>query len=190
MARARPGKRGQRDRKLAELCDARAKDLSLVESLDVGIPRTFSQKLSARALVKNLEYYASWTDKLYGEVVPMASAGALDYTVREPFGVVAAAIPWNTPLLFVGSKLGPALATGNTVILKPSERGSLAALRVAELVAEAGFPPGVIQIRHRRCRDRAAARRASGRRSRQLHRRRRDRAVACSPRQPRASRRR
>jgi len=139
-----PAKRAAALVKLAQLCDARAKELATIEALDVGMPRTFSQKLSTRALVKNLEYYASWTDKLYGEVVPVG--GGLDYTTREPFGVVAAVIPWNTPLLFVGSKLGPALATGNTVIIKPSERGSLAPLRIAELVAEAGFPAGAIQF--------------------------------------------
>lgn len=141
-----PGKRARALRRLAELCEERAKDLAIVESLDVGMPRSFAKKLGVRSLVKNLEYYASWTDKLYGEVVPMSAPGALDYTLREPIGVIAAVIPWNTPLLFVGSKLGPALATGNAVILKPSERASLSALRVAQLVSEAGFPAGTVQV--------------------------------------------
>ncbi|MGE0871305.1 MAG: aldehyde dehydrogenase [Kofleriaceae bacterium] len=140
-----PYKRAKAMIKLAELCETHAKDLATIESLDIGVPRTFTSKFSTKALSKNLEYYASWTDKQYGEVIPGAS-GMLDYATREPYGVVASLISWNTPLLFVGSKLGPALATGNVVILKPSERGSLAALRVAELVAEAGFPPGTVQV--------------------------------------------
>jgi len=113
--------------------------------LDAGIPRMFATKLSARALVRNLEYYASWADKSSGEVVS-ASRDALQFTLAEPVGVIAAIFPWNVPLLFVGSKLGPSLAAGNAVILKPSELASLSALRVASLVADAGFPPGVVQV--------------------------------------------
>jgi acyl-CoA reductase-like NAD-dependent aldehyde dehydrogenase len=140
-------KRAETLRRLAGLAEARVKELALVEALDVGMPLSIARKLSAQALVRNLEYYAGWADKLYGEVVPLgSSASALDYAVREPYGVVAAVMPWNTPLLFVGSKLAPALATGNVVILKPSERAPLSALRFAELCLEAGIPRGVVQI--------------------------------------------
>jgi len=130
--------------KLADLCKEREKDLARVEALDVGMPRSFALKFSASALVKNLQYYATWADKSYGDVIP--GPGGLQYTVREPMGVVVSIYPWNVPLLFVGSKLGPALAAGNVVILKPSEHASLSSLRVAELVMEAGIPEGVIQI--------------------------------------------
>jgi acyl-CoA reductase-like NAD-dependent aldehyde dehydrogenase len=105
----------------------------------------FANKLSAKALVRNLEYYASWADKIPGEMVSTGAKG-WHFTLREPVGVVASIFPWNVPLLFVGSKLGPALAAGNVVILKPSELASLSTLRVGRLIEEAGFPPGVVQI--------------------------------------------
>jgi len=133
--------------KLAQLVERDEADLALLESLDVGMIRVAARRFSARALVRNLEYYASWCDKLYGEVVPLpAGDEALDYTRREPLGVVAAITAWNTPMVFLGSKVGPALATGNTVVLKPSELGSLTTLRFAELCREADVPPGVINV--------------------------------------------
>ena len=140
-----PRKRAACMRRLAALCDEKLKDLARVEMLDAGIPRMFATKLSAKALVRNLEYYASWADKSTGQVIA-AGSDAMHLTLREPVGVIAAIFPWNVPLLFVGSKLGPSLAAGNSVILKPSELASLSALRVASLVTEAGFPPGVIQV--------------------------------------------
>lgn len=140
-----PGKRAACLLRLAELCRARDKDLVRIEALDCGMPRQLAQRLSISALIKNLEYYAGWADKLGGETLS-AGADALDYTLREPYGVIASLIPWNTPLLMVGAKLAPALATGNVVILKPSEQASLSALAVAQLAAEAGFPPGVVQV--------------------------------------------
>jgi acyl-CoA reductase-like NAD-dependent aldehyde dehydrogenase len=141
-----PGKRARCLRKLAELISERKQELAMLESLDMGMPRSLSKRLGVDAVCKSLDYYASWTDKLYGEVVPMSRDDSFDYTVREPVGVIASIYPWNAPLLFVGSKLGPALATGNVVILKPSEQASLSSLRVAELVLAAGFPPGVVQV--------------------------------------------
>lgn len=141
-----PGKRAQCLRRLAELCKAREKELAELEALDVGTPVSLARRLNAQALVRNLEYYASFADKVSGRVVPMSSRNQFDYTLREPYGVIASLIPWNTPLLFVGSKLGPALATGNVVILKPSEQACLSVLRVAELLPEAGFPEGVVQV--------------------------------------------
>ncbi|MBI4576187.1 MAG: aldehyde dehydrogenase family protein [Planctomycetes bacterium] len=143
---AGPAARATALHRLADLCKERQGELTLVESLDVGMPRTLARRLSLGALVRNLHYYAEWADKVHGEVPPLPSGEGLDYTRREPVGVVAAVYPWNVPLLFVGSKLGPALATGNVVILKPSEAASLSALRVASWVGEAGFPEGVVQV--------------------------------------------
>ncbi len=140
------GKRARALKKLAALCREQDRELVRIESMDTGMPRGMAKRFAVAALSKNLEYYASWADKLTGETLPQSSPDVLDYTRREPLGVVAAIIPWNTPLLFVGSKLGPALAAGNVVILKPSEHACLGALRVASLVAEAGFPPGVVQV--------------------------------------------
>ncbi len=140
------GKRRKILAKLAELTTAHADELAGVETLDVGTLHTASKGFGARAMVRNLEYYASWIDKIYGEVVPVTSPTTFDYTLREPLGVVAAIFAWNTPMLFLGSKVGPALATGNTIVLKPSELGSLTALRFAELCQEAGVPAGVINI--------------------------------------------
>jgi acyl-CoA reductase-like NAD-dependent aldehyde dehydrogenase len=141
-----PLKRAAAIRALAELCRKHEEELATIESLGNGMPIMVAKRFSAGALSKNLDYYAGWADKIYGEVVPLPNTGAFDYTLREPIGVLAAIVPWNTPLLFVGSKLGPALATGNVVILKPSESASPSILRVAELVLEAGIPPGVVQI--------------------------------------------
>jgi aldehyde dehydrogenase (NAD+) len=132
--------------KLAKLVREHRKELSRIESLDVGMPRGMADKLSVGALIRNLEYYASWADKLTGSVIPMSSTTQLDYTQPEPIGVIAAVIPWNTPLLMVGAKLGPALVTGNVVILKPSEHASLSTLKLASLMDEAGFPEGVVQV--------------------------------------------
>ena len=133
--------------RLAGLVERHEAHLAMLESLDVGMIQIAARRFSLRALMRNLEYYASWCDKLYGDVVPVpAGDEALDYTRREPLGVVAAITAWNTPMVFIGSKVGPALATGNTVILKPSELGSLTTLRFAELCREADVPPGVINV--------------------------------------------
>jgi acyl-CoA reductase-like NAD-dependent aldehyde dehydrogenase len=141
-----PSKRAQCLRKLAELCKAREKELSELESLNVGAPIGVTRRFNLQALIRNLEYYAGFADKISGRVVPLNSRNQFDYTLREPYGVIASLIPWNTPLLFVGSKLAPALAVGNVVILKPSEQACLSVLRVGDLIEEAGFPEGVVQI--------------------------------------------
>ncbi len=142
-----PGRRREALARLSELTAAAEKDLAQVEALDVGTPVGVARKLTVRAAAKSLSYYASWIDKLYGDVVPVATAQPiLDFTLREPVGVVAAIVPWNTPLLFVGSKLGPALACGNTVVVKPSEIAPLSILRWSALCAGAGIPPGVVNV--------------------------------------------
>src|SRR5256714_10988686 len=91
-------------------------------------------------------YYAGWADKLVGSVAPVAPGAALDYTVPEPYGVVGAIIPWNGPVISLALKVAPALAAGNTVVLKPPELAPFSSLRFAALAAEAGLPPGVLNV--------------------------------------------
>ena len=146
-AKMGPAKRAGCLTALAELVRRHEDELALLESLNMGMPLSVAKAFSVRACYRNLEYFASWADKLYGEVIPLPGGGpAFDYTRREPFGIVAAITPWNTPMLFLGSKCGPALVTGNAVILKPSELSSWTALRVAELAIEAGIPAGVFNV--------------------------------------------
>lgn len=95
--------------------------------------------------IKYLRYYAGWADKNHGKVIPM-DGDFFVYTRHEPVGVCGQIIPWNFPVLMMAWKLGPALATGNTVILKPAEQTSLTALYMAQLIKEAGFPPGVVNV--------------------------------------------
>jgi len=131
---------------LAELAAKHADELATAATLEMGGVHAAEKRFDARAMVRSLEYYASWVDKIYGEVVPVPSGTTFDYTLREPLGVVAAIFAWNAPCLFLGAKTGPALATGNTLVLKPSEQGSLVALRFAELCVEAGVPAGVVNV--------------------------------------------
>ncbi|GIW42979.1 MAG: aldehyde dehydrogenase [Candidatus Binatia bacterium] len=146
-AKTSPAERRRVLQRLAAVVDAHREELALLEMLDVGMVRAVAQNFGVKALARNLEYYASWCDKIYGTVVPVPGAeAALDYWKREPYGVVAAITAWNTPLVFLGSKLGPALATGNTVVVKPSELGSASTLRFAELCLEAEVPPGIINV--------------------------------------------
>ncbi|GBD25740.1 NAD/NADP-dependent betaine aldehyde dehydrogenase [bacterium HR30] len=145
--RAAPSERRRVLQRLAEVVDAHRDELATLESLDVGMVQAVARSFGVKALVRNLEYYASWCDKIYGCVVPLpGKESALDYWQREPYGVVAAITAWNTPLVFIGSKVGPALATGNTVVVKPSELGSVSTLRFAALCQEADVPPGVINV--------------------------------------------
>lgn len=145
--RTSPAQRRNVLQRLAEIVDRHRDELATLESLDVGMPQVVARSFGVKALVRNLEYYASWCDKIYGSVVPLPGKEmALDYWQREPYGVVAAITAWNTPLVFLGSKLGPALATGNTVVVKPSELGSASTLRFAALCQQAGMPPGVVNV--------------------------------------------
>ncbi|KAI8878806.1 aldehyde dehydrogenase [Backusella circina FSU 941] len=130
--------------KLAELIDRDNEELSQIETLDNGKGITFSRNFDAKQIAITLRYYAGWADKIHGKVID--TDGALSYTRHEPIGVCAAIIPWNFPLMMLGWKLGPALCTGNTVIVKSSELTPLSAIKVAQLVVEAGFPPGVVNI--------------------------------------------
>ncbi|KAG6877045.1 hypothetical protein C0993_010847 [Termitomyces sp. T159_Od127] len=102
-------------------------------------------KIEVQSSIDVLRYYAGWADKVQGKTIE-TNEKKLAYTRREPYGVVGQVIPWNAPLLMLTLKFGPALATGNTIVLKPSEITPLTALRFADLVNEAGFPPGVVNI--------------------------------------------
>ncbi len=141
-----PGKRQKILSKLARLIEDHLDELALLESTENGIPLMVVRNFSVAALAKNIAYYASWIDKLHGSVVPLTTKDALDYVVTEPFGVVGVVTAYNTPSLFLGSKVGPALAAGNCVVIKPSPYASLPALRFAELVSEAGLPDGAVNV--------------------------------------------
>lgn len=117
----------------------------MVEVLDNGKPITEARTGDIPLSVQCLRYYAGWADKIHGKTIPV-QGGYFCYTRREPVGVVGQIIPWNFPLLMAAWKLGPALVTGNTVVLKPAEQTPLTALLLCDLVVEAGFPPGVVNV--------------------------------------------
>ena len=131
--------------KWVALIEKHAQELALLETLDVGKPITHSQAVDLGSSIKCLQWYAETTDKVYDELAP-ARPDSISMITREPIGVVGAVVPWNFPLMMASWKLGPALATGNSVILKPAEQSPLTALRVAELAAEAGLPDGVLNV--------------------------------------------
>ncbi|OWY99597.1 Aldehyde dehydrogenase [Phytophthora megakarya] len=131
--------------RLADLIEQNGEELAQLEALDAGKPRFLTRVLDVQACANVLRYYAGWADKIHGSTVPI-SGPYLCYTKQEPVGVCGQIIPWNFPLIMMSWKLGPALTTGNTVVLKPAEQTSLTALRVAELIVEAGFPEGVVNI--------------------------------------------
>ncbi len=130
--------------KLADLVDQKAEELAALESLNCG--KTINDSKGDMVGVANtLRYYAGWADKVEGRTVPVRG-NFLSYTLRQPVGVVGQIIPWNFPLLMLAWKWGPAVACGNTVVMKPAEQTPLTALCMAELAREAGFPPGVLNI--------------------------------------------
>src|SRR5271169_6138782 len=131
--------------KIAELIDAHADELAELETLDNGKPLTFSKAFDVPSAAETFRYYAGWCTKIYGETNP-SDPSMFNYTLREPVGVCGQIIPWNFPLLMAAWKLGPALACGNTVILKPAEQTPLTALRLGELILEAGLPDGVVNV--------------------------------------------
>ncbi len=131
--------------RLADLIEAHIDELARIETLDNGKPFFESRQIDLPDVVRVFRYYAGWADKIHGETIPVAGP-VLNYTRREPLGVVGAIVPWNFPLLLAMWKVAPALACGNTVVLKPSAETPLSALKLAELVAEAGFPGGVFNV--------------------------------------------
>jgi aldehyde dehydrogenase (NAD+) len=130
--------------RLADLVEKNAAELAALETLNCGKTITDSQG-DIQGVANTLRYYGGWADKLEGRTVPVRG-NFLSYTLRQPVGVVGQIIPWNFPLLMLAWKLGPALACGNTVIMKPAEQTPLSALRIAELAAEAGLPAGVLNV--------------------------------------------
>src|SRR5579884_4104366 len=137
--------RGRLIWKLADLIEKNIDTLAELETLDNGKPIFESRYVDMPMVVDVLRYYAGWATKIHGETVNTFS-NAFTYTLREPVGVIGAIVAWNFPLLLASWKLGPALACGNTVVLKPAEQTPLTALRFGELALEAGLPAGVLNI--------------------------------------------
>jgi aldehyde dehydrogenase (NAD+) len=137
--------RGRLLLKLADAIEADAPYLSELETLDTGHPIRDTKNLDVPRTAAAFRYFGGIADKVQGTIVPV-EAGFLNYVTREPLGVVGAIVPWNFPLLFTSWKMGPALAAGNTIVLKQAELTPLSTLRIARLMAEVGFPPGVVNI--------------------------------------------
>ncbi len=142
-----PSARGQLLWKLAELIERNTDELAELESLDNGKPVSVARVADVPLAADLFRYMGGWATKTLGSTIPISFPGDfLSYTVREPIGVVAQIIPWNFPLLMAAWKLGPALATGCTVVLKLAEQTPLSGLRLAQLIQEAGFPAGVVNV--------------------------------------------
>lgn len=140
-----PGERKEVLLRLAALIEDNLEELALVESLDVGKPISDALSVDVPGAAGYFRWFAEAIDKRYGEVAP-TGAGSRALVTREPFGVVAAVVPWNYPLIITAWKAAPALATGNSVVLKPAEQSPLSALVLARLAAEAGVPDGVFNV--------------------------------------------
>ncbi len=137
--------RGRLVSKLADRLMEKADEVARLETLHNGKPIFESRHIEIPASAECLEYYAGWADKVMGETIPV-KGNYLTYTLREPLGVVAAIVPWNFPLLLAAWKVAPALATGNTVILKPASQTPLTAIALGEIAVEVGLPPGVLNV--------------------------------------------
>ena len=144
-SRLAPKKRKKVLVRFAELIAAASDELALLETLDMGKPIRDSQRVDLPLAAECIQYYGEAIDKVYDEIAPTGPS-AVAMITREPLGVVAAVVPWNFPLLMATWKIGPALASGNSVILKPAEQSSLTAIRIAQLGHEAGLPDGVLQV--------------------------------------------
>lgn len=131
--------------KLADLIESNAEELARLESMDTGHPIRDTQKLDVPRTAANFRYFGGMADKFQGDQIPVEE-GFLNYTLREPVGVVGQVVPWNFPLMFTSWKMAPALAAGNCVVLKPAEITPLSTLCIAELMKEAGMPDGVVNI--------------------------------------------
>lgn len=141
--------RGRLLNKLADLVERDAVVLGMMDALSIGRPFVETQMLDLPHSIDCIRYYAGWADKIMGQQVPTPGYfgnPTLSYTLREPIGVVGAITPWNTPFMITWWKLGPALATGCTVVIKPSEETPLSALHLARLMQEVGFPDGVLNV--------------------------------------------
>ena len=142
----------QRERimnRLADLLEAHADEFAELEAIDVGKPKTMAGAVDIPGAVSQLRFMAGWASKVAGETTQpysMPNGTVFSYTVKEPVGVCAQIVPWNFPLLMAALKVAPALSAGCTLVLKPAEQTSLTALRLADLIVEAGFPAGVVNI--------------------------------------------
>src|SRR3979411_2511645 len=150
-SRLTASERGKLVWKLADLLEEHLEEFATLETLDNGKPLTVARAADVPLAVEMFRYMAGWATKLEGTTIPLSvpytpGVNYHAYTLREPVGVVGQIIPWNFPLLMAAWKLGPALATGCTVVLKPAEQTPLSALRLGELIMEAGFPDGVVNI--------------------------------------------
>ena len=144
-SRQAPAKRKKVLLRWADLLEKHAAELALLETLDMGKPIGDSARIDIPAVVNCIRWNAEAVDKIYDEVAPTGD-DAVAMLVREPMGVIAAVVPWNFPLLMAAWKMGPALATGNSMIIKPAEQSPLTMIRAAELAAEAGLPDGVLNV--------------------------------------------
>jgi aldehyde dehydrogenase (NAD+) len=137
--------RGRLLLRLADAIEDRADELIEIESLDTGHPVRDCRNLDVPRTAFTFRYFGGMADKLQGDVIPVEQ-GFLNYVKREPLGVVGQVVPWNFPLMFTSWKMGPALAAGNTVVMKPSELTPLSTLKIAEIMKDVGFPDGVVNI--------------------------------------------
>jgi aldehyde dehydrogenase (NAD+) len=137
--------RGRLLSKLADRLMEKADEVATLETLHNGKPIFEARHIEIPAAAECLEYYAGWADKVTGETIPV-KGNYLTYTLREPLGVIGAIVPWNFPLLLASWKVGPALATGNTMILKPAPGTPLTAIALGEIAVEVGLPPGVLNV--------------------------------------------
>ncbi len=144
-ARATPTERGRHLRRLGDLLAEHSEKLGRTETVDTG-KMLKETRWQAKYIAEFFHYFAGCADKVHGETLPIDKPDMCAFTMREPLGVVAAVVPWNSQLFLVAVKMGPALAAGNTIVLKASEHASAAMLEFGRLIEEAGFPPGVVNI--------------------------------------------
>jgi len=140
-----PAQRARLLHKLADLVEQNQDELAALEALNNGKAFAIARAVDVKGTVDVLRYYAGWADKVHGKTIEVNDS-KFAYTRHEPVGVVGQITPWNFPILMLGWKFAPALATGNTIVYKPSEWTPLTAIRVASLIHQAGFPPGVVNI--------------------------------------------
>lgn len=140
-----PSERARLIYRLADKMEERLEDFALLESFDNGKPLAVARVADVPMSIDNLRYMAGWATKILGDTIPIPGQFHA-YTRREPIGVVGQIIPWNFPLLMAAWKIGPALAAGCTIVLKPAEQTPLSALLLAEIATEVGFPPGVLNV--------------------------------------------
>ncbi|MFI6291449.1 aldehyde dehydrogenase family protein [Nonomuraea sp. NPDC050790] len=145
-ARMSPSARGRVLWRLADLIEEHADELARLEHHDQGQPLEVAREISVRGTAEHFRYFAGWTTKIEGATIPVSLPDVLHYTRREPVGVCALITPWNFPLMILSWKLAPALACGNTVVIKPAEQTPLTALRLMELCEDAGLPAGVVNL--------------------------------------------